>query len=176
MLNPCLFCRAECCRTYTITVTIYDIARIAKATKQKTANPESAKTKTESLVFLHEPRLLSYDPDNVFDTTDGYGYYLLGLKSHPCVFLDSKTGTCKIHSSAPLSCRRYPYNIAGKLNTRFCPLPPQLLFRLKGADIQSGQLVHELDLHKKLVKKWNRKPGTKKELTAFIIKTIVDLV
>jgi Fe-S-cluster containining protein len=130
-----------------------------------------SKQKHEKFVVLAEPRLLSYDPDNVFDTTDGYGYYLLSLKSHPCFFLDQKTSKCKIHNVAPLSCRRYPFNIAGRLNTRFCPLLPQLMAMVKGPDIKPDQLVHELEVHKKLVKRWNVNPGTKKELMAFLVKT-----
>ena len=161
MVNPCVLCKAECCKTYTITITLFDLARIVRSTN---------KIKLDSFVFLHEPRLLSYDPDNVFDTTDGYGYYLLGLRSHPCILLNPKTNLCKIHSSAPLSCRRYPFNIQGKLTTRFCPLLPQLLFRLKGPDIKADQLIREIEEHKKIVKKWNKKPGTKKQLMKFIMK------
>ena len=74
MVNPCVFCSAECCKTYTITTTIFDILRISSKTGKL----------PEDIAFLHEPRLLSYDPDMVLDTTDGYGYYLLGIRSHPC--------------------------------------------------------------------------------------------
>ncbi|MFH1520160.1 MAG: YkgJ family cysteine cluster protein [Candidatus Micrarchaeota archaeon] len=145
MVNPCSLCKSDCCRTYTITITLSDLARILKITKLK----------SENFVVLIEPRLLSYDPDNVFDTTDGYGYYLLGLKSHPCVFLNLATNKCQIHQSAPLSCRRYPFDISGKLNTRFCPFLSQLIARIQGPDIKQNQLVMELTEHKKLVKKWN---------------------
>lgn len=164
MPNPCSLCTAKCCRTYTITITIFDLARILKV-KQ---NPEN-------FIALTEPRLLSYDPDTVFDTTNGYGYYLLGLKSHPCVFLDLKTNNCTIHESAPLSCRRYPFNIAGKLNTRCCPLLSQLLFRINGPDIQADQVVLELNKHKNLVKKWNKQPKTKEQLLEFVIKQAQNL-
>ncbi|VVC04300.1 Putative zinc- or iron-chelating domain protein [Candidatus Bilamarchaeum dharawalense] len=162
MPNPCIFCRADCCRTYTITITLFDLARILKKSKEK------------NIIALIEPRLLSYDPDNVFDTTDDYGYYLLGLKSHPCVFLNTKN-QCKIHKFAPLSCRRYPFNVQGKLNTRFCPLASQILSRLNGPDIKSDQLVQELSEHKELVKKWNKNPKTKKELLKFIVKVAGQL-
>ena len=195
MASPCSFCKAECCKTYTITITIFDLARIIKKLNKKF---DSAKIKTkkhsktkkigfesvrsekvglgfefedgfENFVFLSEPRLLSYDPDCVFDTKDGY--FLLCLKSHPCYFLDLKTNLCKIHDSAPLSCRRYPYNVAGKLNARFCPFLPKLLFGLKGADIESKELVRELEDHKKIVKEWNETSGkerTKIELMGFL--------
>ncbi|MFH1785373.1 MAG: YkgJ family cysteine cluster protein [Candidatus Micrarchaeota archaeon] len=162
MVNPCIFCKSECCRTYTITISVFDLARIIKKTK----------TTPESYVTLLEPRLLSYDPDCVFDTKEGY--FLLGLKSHPCYFLNTKNHKCRIHKTTPLSCRRYPYNVVGKLNTRFCPLTSQLLFRINGPDMDSNQLIKELEEHKKLVKKWNKKPGTKKHLLKFLLKAVQE--
>jgi Fe-S-cluster containining protein len=158
MINPCSFCRAECCKTYTITATVFDILRIASRTNN---NPED-------VAVLHEPRLLSYDPDMVLDTTDGYGYYLLGIGSHPCAYLD-KQNRCSIHDSAPLSCRRFPRTLGKNLNLRFCPLPSQLLFRIKRADIGADQVIAELEGHKKLVKAWNKKKGTKKECLEFLV-------
>jgi len=159
MVNPCVFCHAECCKTYTITTTIFDILRISSKTWKR----------PEVIAFLHEPRLLSYDPDMVLDTTDGYGYYLLGIISHPCAYLN-KDNRCSIHASAPLSCKRYPYQLDGKLNPRFCPLPSQILFRFGAPDIGRDRLVAELEAHKKIVKKWNRRKGTKEECLAFLLK------
>jgi Fe-S-cluster containining protein len=122
----------------------------------------------EEFAILHPLKILSYDPDQVLDTTDGCGYYLLGLKSHPCVFL-GKDNLCTIHEYAPMSCRRYPFQINDKLNTRFCPLPSQLLFRIKGPDILTNPLVQEIELHKKIVKEWNQKPGKVGECMDFLI-------
>jgi len=158
MVNPCIFCSAECCKTYTITTTIFDILRIASKARK---NPED-------VCFLHEPRLLSYDPDMVLDTSDGYGYYLLGIRSHPCRFLDDNN-RCSIHAFAPLSCKRYPYKLDGKLNPRFCPLASQIIFRFSSSDIPHERLVTELEAHKRLVKAWNRKKGTKEECIGFLI-------
>jgi Fe-S-cluster containining protein len=174
MPSPCSLCKAECCKTYTITITIFDLVRIIK-TQKKQDTSQKTKTKKldlDSFVFLSEPRLLSYDPDCVFDTEDGY--FLLCLKSHPCYFLDLKTNLCKIHDSAPLSCRRYPYTIQGKPNARFCPFLPKLLFGLKGADIDSKELVRELEEHKKIVAEWNKKSTkkTKKKLMEFLMEKI----
>jgi Fe-S-cluster containining protein len=158
MVNPCSFCDAKCCKTYTITVTAFDVLRVVEKTGKK----------PEEFATLHELRILSYDPDQVIDTTDGCGYYLLGFKSHPCVFL-GKDNLCTIHEHAPMSCRRYPYQVNDKLNTRFCPLPSQLLFRLKGPDIKSDPLIRELEAHKKIVKEWNTKPGKKDDCIPFLL-------
>jgi len=158
MLNPCSLCKAECCKTYTITVTIFDLARIAS----------KCGLKIQDMAYFHEPRLLTYDPDMVLDTTDGYGYYLLGLKSHPCRFL-GKDDRCVAHDSAPLSCRRFPNTLGKRLNMRFCPLPSQLLFRFKGADIGAGEVVAELEAHKRLVRIWNKKKGTREECLSYLI-------
>ncbi|MBI5224097.1 YkgJ family cysteine cluster protein [Candidatus Micrarchaeota archaeon] len=158
MVNPCSFCDAKCCKTYTITVTSFDILRIAKNT---------GKTPHEFAV-LHPLKILSYDPDMVLDTSDGVGAYLLGLPSHPCVFL-GKDNLCTIHEFAPMSCRRYPYQINDKLNTRFCPLPSSLMFRVRGADIKVEPMVRELESYKSIVAKWNKKNGKKEDCLNFLI-------
>ncbi|HSB46876.1 MAG TPA: YkgJ family cysteine cluster protein [Candidatus Bilamarchaeum sp.] len=156
--NPCSFCDAKCCKTYTITVTAFDVLRISEKTGRK----------PEDFAILHPLRILSYDPDQVLDTTDGCGYYLLGLKSHPCVFL-GKDNLCTIHEHAPMSCRRYPYQVNDKLNTRFCPLPSQILFRLKGPDMKATPLLLELEAHKKIVKEWNAKKGRMADCLPFLL-------
>ena len=158
MFNPCSLCSANCCKSYIITVTSFDILRIIEKTKRS----------PEEFAVLHELRTITYDPDTVLDTTDGYGSYLLGLKSHPCIFL-GKDNLCTIHEFAPLSCRRYPYTLSNKLNTRFCPLPSELLFRLKGPDIPITPLQKELELYKSVVKEWNKKPGKKDECISFLL-------
>lgn len=158
MLNPCSLCKAECCKTYTITVTIFDLARIASKCGLKIGD----------IAFFHEPRLLGYDPDMVLDTTDGYGYYLLGIKSHPCRFLGGDQ-RCMVHESAPLSCRRFPNTLGKRLNMRFCPLAARMLFRFKRADIGAEKVIAELEAHKKLVRMWNGKKGTRAECLEFLI-------
>jgi Fe-S-cluster containining protein len=129
---------------------------------------ENTGKKPEEFAIMHELRILSYDPDQVLDTIDGCGHYLLGFRSHPCVFL-GKDNLCTIHEFAPMSCRRYPYQINDKLNTRFCPLPSQLLFRMKGPDIKPDPLITELDAHKKIVKEWNARPGKKDDCIPFLL-------
>ena len=109
--------------------------------------------------MLHQARLLSFDPDTTLDMMDDGRAYLLGIRSHPCVFL--KGNLCSIHKAAPLSCRRYPFRLDGSLNARFCPLSSKLLFMLKRPDIPAERMAEEIVLHKKIIKEWNKKPGKK---------------
>lgn len=157
MSNPCSFCKAGCCSTYTITVTSFDVLRICGTGK-----------KPEDFAVLHEPRLLGFDPDVVLNTTDGYERYLLGIRSHPCVFL--KDNLCTVHEHAPTSCRLFPFTVSGTLNTRFCPFPSQLMFRVKGPDIRKELLAKEVSDYKKIVAKWNRNFGTREECIPFLLK------
>jgi Fe-S-cluster containining protein len=157
MIDPCSSCSAECCSNYIITVTSFDVLRAAKASLKK----------PEDFAVLHEPRLLGYDPDLILETSDGYGCYLLGFKSHPCFFL--KDRLCTIHDSAPLSCRHYPYTVAGTMNARFCPLMPKFFFRLRGPETDRAKLVQELEEYKKIVKKWNERQGKKNDCLAFLL-------
>lgn len=159
MVSPCTFCDAKCCKTYTITVTSFDVLRICKNTGQHYSE----------FTVLHQARLLSFDPDTTLDISDDGWVYILGFKSHPCVFL-GKDNLCTIHEFAPMSCRRYPFQLNDKLNTRFCPLPSQLLFRIKGPDIQTTPLMRELEAYKNIVKEWNVRPGKKEECIPFLIK------
>ncbi|MEM5814786.1 MAG: YkgJ family cysteine cluster protein [Candidatus Aenigmatarchaeota archaeon] len=152
MANPCSFCSAECCKTYFITTTVFDILRICKNTGSK----------AEDFAVLHESRLLGFDPDLVLETTDGYGRYLLGIRSHPCIFLQ-KNNRCTIHAFAPLSCREYPFTLAGTFNGRFCPLLPAVLLRLKGPDIRKERMTGELESYKAIVKEWNARRGKKQD-------------
>jgi len=158
VVGPCSLCDARCCKSYVITTTVYDIARIAYRSARSPA----------SFCVLHEPRLLCYDPDMVIDTEDGYGRYLLGLRSHPCVFLDEKD-RCSIHLYAPLSCRSYPFQVGGGINARFCPLPSALMFRVSGPGVRTEDLRRELSMHKLLVKRWNARGGTRAEALAFLL-------
>ncbi|MBU0532924.1 YkgJ family cysteine cluster protein [Candidatus Micrarchaeota archaeon] len=156
MFNPCSLCPASCCKTYIITTTSFDVQRVCQATGKK----------HEEFAVLHELRLLNYDPDMVLNTTDRYGHYILGFKSHPCTFLENNR--CSIYESAPLSCRHFPYTV-GNMNTRFCPLPSQLFFRLKGPETDKTILLTELKLYKEIVKEWNEKSGTKDDCINFLL-------
>jgi Fe-S-cluster containining protein len=159
MLNPCSLCPAHCCKSYTITVTAFDVLRIA----ERTGKPH------HEFAVLHQARLLAYDPDTTLDIKDDNWVYLLGFPSHPCTFL-GKDNLCTIHEFSPMSCRRYPYKLNDRLNTRFCPLPSQLIFRLRKPDIPTDPMVRELEAYKKIVKEWNAGPGTKDECVPFLLR------
>lgn len=162
MLNPCSLCKAECCKTYTITVTAFDVLRAAEASGRA----------PEDFAVLHQARLLSFDPDTTLDMEDDSWVYILGFRSHPCVFLEKNR--CQIHASAPQSCQRYPFQLDGRLNTRFCPLPSHLAFRLKGADIGTGPMAGEIEAYKKIVKEWNRRPGKMKDCLVFLLRRAAE--
>lgn len=157
MLSPCSFCRAECCKTYIITTTSFDILRICENTGKN----------AESFAVLHEPRLLGFDPDLILETTDGYGRYLLGIRSHPCAF--QKDGRCAVHAFSPLSCRRYPFTLSDSFNGRFCPFLPGLMLRLKRPDIPKEWMESELEAYKRIVKEWNKKGGKKEDCVSFLL-------
>ena len=157
--NPCSFCRASCCKNYTITTTSFDVLRLHRHTGRKPAE----------FAVLHEARLLCYDLDLLLDFADHPRSHLLGLKSHPCVFL-GKDGLCRVHASAPLSCRRYPFTTAGSMNARFCPLIPQVMFWLKGPDIPKNPILKELDAYKEIVEEWNKKSEKKNGCIPFLMK------
>jgi Fe-S-cluster containining protein len=161
--GPCSFCPANCCKSYTITVTVFDVLRAAGASGKK----------PEEFAVLDQARLLAFDPDTTLDMRDDGWVYLLGFRSHPCAFVEGNR--CAIHASAPLSCRRYPFQLNGTMNTRCCPLTSQLIFRVKGADLPVDPLIRELALHKRIVKEWNKKPGKKSECLAFLLKRAKEL-
>ncbi|MDD5171880.1 MAG: YkgJ family cysteine cluster protein [Candidatus ainarchaeum sp.] len=157
MANPCSFCKAECCKSYTITATAFDILRAMQRTGRS----------HEEFASLHQARLLAFDPDMTLDMEDDSWIYTLGFRSHPCVFL--KNDRCAIHDCAPMACRRFPFTLAGELNTRFCPIPSQLVFRFRSPDVPADKMTHELEAHKKIVKEWNKKPGKKSECIGFLL-------
>ncbi len=162
-MNPCSHCKANCCKSYTITVTAFDILRIWEGTGRKPSE----------FAVLSQARLLAFDPDTTLDVSDDGWVYLLGIRSHPCFFLGADR--CTVHDCAPMSCRRYPFQLDGKLNTRFCPLSAQLMFRFKGPDIKTDKMVQELELHKSIVKEWNKKPGKKDECMDFLLRRAKEL-
>jgi len=158
VVNPCSLCDANCCKSYLITATAFDVLRVM----ERTGRPAS------EFAALHQARILSFDPDNTLDMEDDSWIYLLGFQSHPCVFLEKNR--CIIHECSPMACRRFPFQMDGKLNRRFCPLPSQLIFHLKGANIKTGQMKREIEAHKRIVKEWNAKPGKLCDCLPFLLK------
>ena len=161
MFSPCKFCDGNCCISFVITVTSFDVKRISKATGLR----------AEEFAELRLLDLLSFDDDQVIETKNGKykEYYVLALKSHPCYFFDSKKG-CKIHDSKPLACRIYPHDERGDFGRRaFCQFLPSLFFRLSRP---SKKLLAKYEKEKKayaaLVKKCNKKNMTRDAAFAFL--------
>jgi len=150
MPNPCALCSARCCTDLYITVTIFDIIRIAERTRKK----------PEEFSQLYPLRLINFDNDTVLEFHDKkyMEEHILCLNSHPCLFLEGRK--CSIHGFSPSVCRAFPKGIDGRFKTRLCPFPAGLLFRVSGlgADVRETY-SWELDTYKEIVAEWNRKKG-----------------
>lgn len=158
--GPCTVCGAPCCREHLITVTSFDISRIASALGR---NPSGFSS-------LHPATLLNLDEDTILECYEGdfRSDFILALNSHPCVFL-GKNNLCTIHEFAPYACRTYPFNSAGGLHTRSrCGALRLCGFRLSGPSISAGEFSSQLGRYKELVRKWNRLKGTREECWEFL--------
>ena len=163
MLNPCSLCKATCCKNYLITVTSFDIARIAAKTGKK----------PDEFAYFYPAKILNYDWDTVlqfFDTGPLPDYSLLALRSWPCVFLEQNK--CSIHDLLPLICKRYPFDFSGNLIARHCPMPSKALFILNGPDAK--ERLAEIDAYKAIVKEWNGLNGKKEDCMEFIMRRSAD--
>ena len=158
MPNPCILCSASCCTDLYITVTVFDVIRIAKETGREPGE----------FAVLYPLRLINFDNDTVLEFHDRkyMEEHILCLKSHPCIFLDGKR--CSIHKFSPSVCRAFPKGIDGRYKTRLCPFPAGLVFRVLGTDVRKGY-AWELDEYKKIVAQWNKKRGKKDECLGFLI-------
>ncbi|MEM4166492.1 MAG: YkgJ family cysteine cluster protein [Candidatus Bilamarchaeaceae archaeon] len=164
MFSPCRLCNGNCCISFVITVTSFDILRIVKATGLK----------PEEFAELRRLDILSFDDNHVVECKNGKytESYLLTLKSHPCYFFDSKKG-CKIHKAKPLACRIYPHNENGDFGKRsLCPFLPFLFFHFLGPSKKLLQQYRkEKKLYANLVKKCNEKKLNIKNAFRFLTST-----
>jgi Fe-S-cluster containining protein len=161
-INPCSGCKAPCCREYLITLTSFDVSRIAENTGKKPE--EFALLSRANLLNLNESTILEcYEKKERYD-------YLLSLKSHPCIFL-AEESKCSIHGFAPYMCRSYPYTSEGNLLGRAkCNFLQKAGFRLAGVSISKEDYSKQINEYMKLVKEWNRKKGTKEECWEFLFR------
>ncbi len=160
MFNPCILCNASCCKDYLISVTSFDIQRIIKKTRRM----------FEEIATLESLNLLNFDNDTILECYErNLRYdYILALKSHPCIFLEKNK--CKIHKFAPLVCKLYPHNFAGKIAKRTrCPCASEFFFKLKGPDSDLEKYKKQVLEYKKIVAKWNKKKGEKEECVNFLL-------
>jgi len=161
----CDLCRAECCNSFVITVTSFDVLRIANNTGK---NPED-------FSYLRRLDMLKYEDSMLVEVHDEKypDYYLLSLKSHPCVFL--KEDKCSIQSFKPLSCRLYPVMGNGKKSNRtLCPAFSGILFSAKNGLLEKHN--EEKELYKKMVGECNSKKLNKKDAFDFIMKNSANVL
>ncbi len=162
MKSLCEICNGNCCASFIITITSFDLFRIMKSTGMK----------PEEFAELRRLDILAYDDSQVIECEDNKfkDYYLLCLKSHPCYFFDSKKG-CRIHGAKPMACRIYPFNEGGRFSDKsMCPLFSGLLFRAsKSPKEQIIQYKKEKELYADIVKKCNSRNRNRKSALEFLV-------
>ncbi len=157
----CDLCNAKCCKTFVVTITAFDLLRIAEHIKDY-----------KKYVEIRKPDILNYDERFLIECKECYG--LLAIKSHPCIFLKDKK--CSIWPFAPMACKLYPYNIEGKMVNAICPLHAKILFRLKKPDkFLLEKAIKEHELYALIVKEWNSKKGERKDVIDFMVKKAKEL-
>lgn len=165
MLSPCDFCDGNCCISFVITVTSFDIGRIVSATGLK----------PEEFAELRRLDILSFDDDQVIECENGRytESCLLALKSHPCCFFDKEKG-CIIHRHKPLACRLYPFSENGKMGKRrLCSIASSWLFHLFKPDAGLlRQYKKEKEKYQNLVRECNRRKLKKQEAFRFLTENI----
>ncbi len=161
MFSPCRFCDGNCCASFVITVTSFDVKRIASATGMK----------PKEFAELRRLDLLSFDENQVIECKNGryVESCLLALKSHPCHFFDGKKG-CMIHEHKPLACRIYPFSENKGFGKRtLCPMPSNLLFRFfKPDDSLFLQYKVEKSAYQKFVGACNKRKLAKEDAFVFL--------
>lgn len=160
--NPCSFCNANCCKDCTITVTSFDVVRIAGRTGKK----------PEEFATLARASILNRDESTVLECHHGRvrHEFLLALRSHPCVFL-GKGNRCSIHDYEPYGCRRYPMGPDGKVIGRaFCHPLSSLMFRAFGSHLSNGEYVGQMNSYREIVKKWNLRHGKFEDCMDFLMR------
>jgi len=155
----CDLCCAECCRTFVITVTSFDVLRIAENTGKK----------PEDFSYLRRLDMLRYEDNMLVECHDDKfpDYYLLSLKSHPCIFL--KDDVCSIHEFKPASCRLYPVMGNGKKNSRaVCPLFSSIFFSADKKLIERHN--SEKEAYERIVEECNSEKLGKKDAFDYILR------
>lgn len=162
MKSMCEICNGNCCASFVITITSFDLLRIMKNTGMK----------PEEFAQLRRLDILSYEDSQIVECTDNElkDYFLLSLKSHPCYFFDTKTG-CKIHSAKPLACRIYPFNEDEKFSKKsMCPFLSGLFFRVsESPKDEIRRYRKEKEKYAEIVEKCNKKKLPRKKAMQFLV-------
>ena len=164
--NPCSKCMAGCCRKYSVCLTGYDVARLAKATDNLDWIDSIYAEDTDSGIA----RSFSLYEDSRIEK------YILCLRmtdEENCIFL-GKDNLCKVYEARPMICRIYPFNqrISDKLNYKEnirCPVKWDI--RGKEAEKFLGNIVRnkkELEEYGKLCEEWDSELTPEKTLSDFI--------
>ena len=158
----CELCNAKCCKTFVVTITAFDLFRIAEHIKDY-----------KKYVEIRKPDILNYDERFLIECKECHG--LLAIKSHPCAFL--KNNRCSIWPFAPMACKLYPYNIEGKMvKNPVCPFHAKILFKFKKPDKEIVERAKkENELYALIVREWNKKKGKRKDVFEFMIKRAKEL-
>lgn len=170
MFSICSLCDARCCKDYVITVTPFDVLLIA----------EQLGKQPSEFSELSKASLLNADPSTVLECSEHGSQcsFVLSLKGQPCVFLSENR--CSIHSIAPLVCRLYPYNVAGKFMPYVrCPLQAKALYCISKPEAATvEQFQSNLFAYKKLVTEWNveHRGGTSGQCMEFLLSETKNII
>jgi Fe-S-cluster containining protein len=142
-MDSCLSCDGNCCRSYTVPLTHFDLSRIISY-----GIPQHM-----SVDWLPVGSMFSTYPDVRLD--DGYHYMVLKkVAGGACTFsvCDKESLRCGIHGNHPLLCRIYPYDLDGNLVSKMCKAVKP--FRPLNDLLPQGRL--ELSDYSDKVSVWNR--------------------
>jgi|GEM_PF-472705 len=157
-LSPCGQCSRRCCAEYTVTVTGFDIYRIAATLKMA---PE------QFIIYFPAGK----DSEEGFKLDQSGDTYCVALDKapgeapyHPCVFLLELPGgfsRCGIYSCRPQVCRTFPAYLDGDaVSLRHDVLCPEGTWKLSqmNLDLWRRRLCHfrmERDIYSYVVEWWN---------------------
>jgi Fe-S-cluster containining protein len=182
----CLSCREKtCCSYYTVTVTAYDLLRIARAMQLAPAD------------FLTYQRAADGDRSGFLLQPDGVRQAMALLKkqgsdhaSSPCVFLlrtNDQHGLCALGDLRPAQCRTFPSYLA-KDSVAISHQPAGCVRTWSYGDVDVDEERRELmracdeeAAHAELVEQWNarvRADGRERpfeEFCAFVINHVREL-
>jgi Fe-S-cluster containining protein len=101
--NFCKRCKANCCKNWTIFVTISDVTRISKHTGLK---PEDF-SEFSKIPEWEKTKYSSKGRDHIYGLLQDERILQLKKKGEKCIFLKGKM--CSIYPARPMICRLYPY-------------------------------------------------------------------
>lgn len=160
MASPCDMCNRSCCNSLVITVTSFDVERIAK----------HATLKPWQFAQLRKLDLETYHNNHVVECWDGKERedYMLALKSLPCK-LRSEDG-CSVYEARPFSCRLYPHWKTGQISKNaVCPFVPKMMFGMGKPNLLHVEHFEKENLEfSGIVRECNRRKLTREKAFEFL--------